>query len=152
MAAYLTLAGFRIRTTMPGGDVDAVEADVSGWIDAKLTSISAEIDARLAKRYATPFAAPYPEVLCDWLERIVTPRVYRRRGVNPADQQIAALDADAEAAWKAIAEAADSAVGLYDIPLRSNTTDTGIVKGTPLSYAEPSPYDFIDRQKEAIGQ
>jgi hypothetical protein len=148
--AYLDLAGFRARTTMPGGDVDRLEAASPGWILQKLISNSAEIDARLAKRFDVPFSVPYPEIVQDWLERIVTPRVYVKRGVNPSDEQFQMLQADAEAVWKAIAEAADSNIGLYDLPLRQDTSTTGIARGTPQVYAEPSPYDWTSVQRRLV--
>jgi hypothetical protein len=150
MGAYLDLAGFRDRTTMPDGDVDGVEAAAPGWIDRKLAAMSAEIDARLSKRYDVPFMSPFPGAVQDWLERIVTPRVYFLRGVNPDDAQFQELKADADAAWRAVAEAADSSIGLYDLPLRSDTNATGITRGTPLAYAEASPYSWTDAQHEAI--
>ena len=150
MPAYLTLATFKARTVMPAADVDRVEAAATGWIDQKLASRSAAIDARLAKRYDVPFSTPIPEAVLDWLARIVTPDVYFKRGVNPSDEQFAAYKGEADAAWAEIDRAADSVTGLFDLPLRQDTTMTGIARGTPLSYSEASPYTFTDRQREAV--
>lgn len=148
MAAYLTVAQFRLRTTMPQSDVDALEVSDPGFLDAQLTSWSSRIDAQLSKRYAAPFASPVPEIVLEWLTRCVTVRAYLKRGVNPSDEQFAAIKEDAEAALKEVEAAANSQTGLYDLPLRSDTTASGITKGGPLAYSEQSPYVWADYQRQ----
>jgi len=44
-------------------------------------------------------------------------------------------------------EAADSKDGLFDLPLRADTTATGVSKGGPRGYSEASPYTNLDRQR-----
>lgn len=146
MTAYLDLAGFKDLSEMPAASIDELEVDHAGWVDAQLGYWSRQIDARLAKRYATPFESPYPLAVQGWLARVVTVRALRRRGVDANDEQYADMKADAEAAWAEIREAADSNEGLYELPLRADTTETGISRGGPYSYSEQSPYVWTDRQ------
>lgn len=148
--AYLDLDGFKARTVMPDVDVDGVEDVAPGWILQQLRSKSALINARLEKRYATPFKDPPPEVVCDWLTRLVTPLVYMKRGVNPADAQFAMVGEDAKTAIAELTEAADSEGGKFDLPLRADTTVRGVVNGGPYGYSEASPYDWTDAQQQAV--
>lgn len=130
-------------------DVDQLEVMQPGYLLAQLTTISARIEARLRKRYAVPFAAPAPEAALDWCTRLTTPRAYAKRGYNPSsDPSFAQLIADdAKAAEAEIDAAADAVNGLYDLPLRQDTTATGIVKGSPLGYSETSPYAWQTLQQ-----
>lgn len=144
--AYLTLDGFTLRSMMPPEDITALELQAPGWILAQLESVSRlDVDARLRKRYAAPFSAPYPEAITTWLARIVTERCYVRRGVDPQDKMFGAIRDDAATARAEIKEAADSSAGLFDLPLRDSEKTTGIVGG-PRSYSEASPYVFSDIQ------
>lgn len=146
MSAYLNLESFKSLSVMPTEGLDRIEVITPGWVDAQLEYWSAQIDARLAKRYATPFASPYPIAVLGWLSRIVTIRCYLKRGVDPNDLQFAEIKADADAAWTEIKEAADSNTGLFDLPLRADTTTSGIAKGGTYSYTEASPYVWTDAQ------
>ena len=157
---YLTLDEFRLLTQLPAEVVDAIEMITPGWTLAQLENRSAHIDARLAKRYAVPFATPYPDAVRDWLARLVTVRCFIRRGVDPTDRQYDAIAKDAELVEDELKEAADDigdaggtlgVRGMFDLPLRQNTTSSGIVKGAPLSYSEQSPYVWMDGQ-ENVGR
>lgn len=145
--AYLTTAQFKTRSLIPGDYVDSIEAVDSGWTDIQLEEASAWIDSRLAKRYATPFQAPYPIAVLSWLTRIVTVRCYLKRGVEATDEQFMAIQEDAMEARKECMEAADSMAGLFDLPLRSNTTASGIDRAGPYSYSEQSPYVWATTQR-----
>lgn len=149
MSSYLTVAEFRLRTTMPMADVDEIEQSEVGYILARLTARTARIDSQLRKRYAVPFAAPVPEVVLDWLTTVVTPDLWLKRGVNPSDAQVAAIFAMADKAWAEIEKAADSEGGLYDLPLRQDTTATGISQGGPFSSSQQSPYVWTTEQYDA---
>jgi len=149
VSSYLTLAEFRALSLMPGGDIDALELVAAGWILGQLTAGSAAIDARLSKRYEAPFAAPYPVAVTDWLARLVTVRAYLKRGVDANDSQFAEIKADEVAARAEIKEAADAKDGLYELPLRSDTTSGGAVRGLPLVYTEAGPYSWMDVQVDA---
>lgn len=146
MASYLTLAGFKAASVMPDEDIDALDARYPSFFDEQLENESAWIDARLRKRYGAPFASPYPKAVVRWLAAIVTERAYKKRGVDPNDQQAADLVQDAKDAKTEVLEAANSVEGLFDLPERADTTTSGISKGGPLSYSEQSPYVWKDVQ------
>jgi len=147
MPAYLTLTEFRAITTMPGAYVDEVETLAPGYTDSRLAAQSALIDARLRKRYAVPFLLPAPVAVQEWLARLVTLDVWQRRGYDPSDAQFMLYREQAQDADAALKEAADAETGLYDLPLSSGAS--AIVKGTPRSYSEHSPYAFTDVQGAA---
>ena len=154
MAAYLDNAGFKTRTIMPGGDVDLLNSssDSTGFIAARLVLRQSEIDSRLRKRYAVPFALPAPEIVCGWLAAFVTLDAYLKRGVNPQDPTLDLVKADYERAEKQLAEAADSVTGLFDLPLREDAQTSGVTQGGPFGYSEQSPYTWADLQRQAASQ
>jgi hypothetical protein len=146
---YLDLIGFRALTVMPGEFVDELEARQPGWILAQLASWSASINARLRKRYPNlPFAAPYPDAVCGWLQRIVTLKVAMRRGVDPSDAQYQEYVKDSDLAVAELKEAADGEVGLFDLPIAAggDAQNSGIGLGGPRVYSEQSPYVWTDDQ------
>lgn len=148
MPAYLTTPEFKSLTAMPSTRVDDLESVAAGYLSAQLTHWSSWIDSRLRKRYAAPFASPYPEAVKLWLAMIVTPICWIRIGVDPNDPQWASVTELEKSAKEQVLEAANSETGLFDLPLRQDTTDTGISKGGPLAYSEQSPYAWTDRQRE----
>lgn len=148
MTAYLDRDGFRALTIAPGSYVDDAEASDPGWVLAQLTHWSAGIDARLRKRYAVPFASPYPERLLTWLAAIVTLRLYLKRGVDPTDAQFELVRLESENALAELKEAANSDTGLFELPLRADTTATGITKGAPKAFTQVSPYSPFDTQRD----
>jgi hypothetical protein len=151
MAAYLTLAQFRLRTVMPGGDVDAIEAAAPGFLLQLLEDETEWLKARLRKRYAVEsFDASPPAIVLRWLVKMVTPQAYEKRGWNPSSEQDKAILDAGDAARAEVKEAADSEVGLFDLPLRQDAAGSGISKGGPFGYAEASPYTWTDRQAEAV--
>jgi hypothetical protein len=142
--AYLTLEEFRLLSVFAG--VNDLEAEVPGWIDAQLEAVSADIDSRLRKRYAVPFGSPAPHTIRRWLSRLVTRECYLRRGIDPTDPQWTSIEAAATKAEEEIREAADSEGGLFDLPLRADSTSSGVTSPAVLSYIETSPYVWRDRQ------
>lgn len=144
--AYLTTSEFKTRSLIPSGYVDDIESVDSGWTLIQLEEASAWIDSRLRKRYAAPFTSPYPVAVLSWLTKLVTVRCYLKRGVEATDEQFVSIQQDAMDAKAEIKEAADSNVGLFDLPLRSDTTATGIDRSGPFSYSEQSPYVGFSRQ------
>lgn len=148
MTAYLTKAQFKLLSTIPAAFVDAVETVETGFTDAQLESWSRWIDAQLAKRYDVPFETPVPSAVANWLARIVTPRIWSKRGVDPEDAQWQEVKKDDEAARAEIKEAANCETGLYDLPLRADTTTSGISKQFPRGYSEQSPYVWMTQQAQ----
>lgn len=150
MAAYLDLAGFKTLSTMPSSFVVELQAAEAGWIDGQLAAVSAYLDARLAKHYAAPFDADNPPLIVKlWLARIVTRAAYQKRGIDPNDATWETANEDAKQAEAELLEAANTETGLFDLPLRSNTTDSATTKGGPFVYSEQSPYVWADVQREA---
>jgi hypothetical protein len=144
MTAYLTIDELKLRAVgFPW--FDELERDYPGWLDAQLEQESRNIDSRLRKRYAVPFALPAPAKACEWLARLVTHNSHYQRGFRASDDESVELaktsKTDALAEMK---EAADSVVGLYDLPLASGAS--GISKGGPQVYSEQSPYVGFDQQ------
>ncbi len=137
---------------MPPADVNALEANRSGFITKRLEIRTGEIHARLAKRYATPFSSDSPpDAVVGWLVALVTLDAYMARGFNPGSEQDGIVVADSQRAQDAIKEAADSQTGLYDLPLRQDSVGTsGVTLGGPLGYSEASPYEWTDVQAEAV--
>jgi hypothetical protein len=149
MPAYLDKAGFKLLTVMPAVYVDAIDASTAGWVDKQLELASAWVDAKLRKRYAVPFASPYPMTVTGWVEALVTMRAYLKRGVDATDEQYQQIAAAAETAKAEVTEAANADTGLFDLPLRADTAASGVAKGGPRSYTEQSPYAWTDRQARA---
>lgn len=153
--SYLDRDAFAARTDLPPEYLDAIEDRTPGWLDVQLEQWSRWIDARLSKRYAVPFEVPAPEIVKLWLSTIVTFRALMKRGVDPSDLDVDLLREDYERVVGAadrpgeIKEAADAEKGLFELPLRQNTTATGVAKGGPLSYSERSPYAWRNVQGAA---
>jgi len=151
VSVYLTNIEFRLLTLCPVNVIDEVESRSPGWLAMQLTSVSSRIDARLAKRYAAPFVAPYPTVVQEWLAHIVSWRAYLKRGVNSLDSEAAEYKAQHDEALKEILEAANSDTGLFELPLLQDLIPdaSGVVRGGPQSYSEQSPYVWMDVQEQA---
>lgn len=153
MATYIDFDGFRNLTTLPSSFVDDVEKVSPGWVELQLEYWSRWIDSRLRKRYATPFAAfdatpPTPPTVQGWLTRIVTLRVWLKRGVDPNDLQFETINEDAKSAQAEILEAANSENGWFDLPLKVNEDGSAINRGNPRVYSEASPYVWTDTQAQ----
>jgi hypothetical protein len=148
MAAYLTTpAELAALSVAPTELFTGLETRYPGWLLSQLTYWSSWIDGRLAKRYTTPFAAPYPVAVTGWLARIVTSAAYHKRGVDPTDAQVAEVVADAERARAEVTEAANGNTGLWDLPTPTGTS--AISKGGPSGYTETDPYTWTDVQRNA---
>lgn len=147
---YLTPTDLRLISTMPVAEFDALVTRAPGFVEAQIEIASSEIDSRLRKRYAVPFTSSVPTIVKRWLEAIITPELYLKRGMDPQNTQLERHFAAAERAREQMKEAADSETGLYDLPLLNTADPSAVSKGGPYGYAEASPYDWIDAQSEAI--
>ena len=152
MTAALTVAEFKLRTSMPTNYVDELAAtEGEDFWPKQIMQAQEWIDARLAKRYALPFLAPVPGIYLGWITVLATLAGYIRRGFDPTAKQNELFVTAVTDAKKEIAEAADSSVGLFELPLRADKPGTsGVVAGGPLGYSEQSPWDWTDRQIEAV--
>ena len=134
-------------TIMPMNGVDELQTRYPGWLDAMLTSYSGMIDARLAKRYATPFAVPVIAPIKLLLTRLVDPIAYTKRGVDSSDAQQDRLDALYKQAELDLAEMADSENGKYDLPVRADLPNvSGLRQPQVLTRSEVSPFEWPRRQ------
>jgi hypothetical protein len=150
LMAYLTVEQFQALAVCPSSYVDQIESEQPGWTLTQLNFWSSFIDSRLAKRYATPFDADSPPLVVQgWLTRLVTERVYLRRGVDSVDAQIISIQEDAKNAQAEIKEAADSKDGLFELPVRADAPGgDGVSRGKVLTYSEQSPYTWTFVQEE----
>lgn len=149
MAAWLDLATFKARSIMPAADVDALEALEAGFAAKRIAIRQARMSSRLSKRYDLAFpAGDVPEVILGWLTSLVTFDLYLKRGWNPSSEQDALIAKDAETAEAEVKEAADSATGLFDLPLRESAPGaSAVTRGGPFGYSEASPYAWTDEQR-----
>ena len=138
---------------MLGEDVDRLETRYPGFLQAQLDDETDWIKARLRKRYVTEgFDASPPGIALKWLNAIVTLTAYDKRGLDTLSPEGLRTVKASEDAKAEIKEAADAEGGLFDLPLRSDVQASGISQGSPLGYAEQSPYTAFDRQREAIAR
>jgi hypothetical protein len=146
---YLSYDQYAQRTSIPPKYITAIEQQYPGHIDLQLQMFTAMIDARLRKNYAAPFDTDHvPLVVQLWLVALCDYKVMERRGYNPGDSIIDRYAADYEQANKDLLEAANSETGLFDLPLRSDTTASGRDKPRVVSYCEASPFVGQRMQRE----
>jgi hypothetical protein len=147
----LTVQQFRVRSVMPSEDVDELELRAPGFLAGALADEYSWICDRLKKRYLAPFASPVPTTVLRWLTHMVTELAYEKRGYNPTSAQDGKIAERAATARAEVKEAADSETGLFDLPLRQDAPGaSGVSQGGPFGYAEASPYEWTDRQHEAV--
>lgn len=143
------LERFKALTTLADAQVDELDALYPGWCELQFQVHSAWIDGRLRKRYAAPFVAPYPLILEMWLAALVTLRANLKLGVRQTDEQFQTATDDAKQTREDVQEAADAKDGLFDLPLRANTTEGGISATATIAQVERSPYVAFDGQRLA---
>lgn len=150
MAAYATQNEIELFGSMPAEDIAALETLYPGIVAATSTYVSALFDAKLAKRYGAPFNTPYPFALVYNVARVVAYRLWLKRGYNPNGQLDVQIKADADEALAWLAEAANSATGLVELPITNGALNgaSAITQGAPLAYTEASPYVWTDKQRE----
>lgn len=149
VTGYLDVAGFGMRSIMPSEKIQRLESKSAGWLQTKLNSKSAWINAKLWKRYKVPFENPAPEIVLDWLAALVTPEAYAKIGYDPSSEQDkASIIEPADNARDEIDEAADAENGRFELPLRQDTSTAGISRGTPFSSSQASPYAWQTQQRD----
>ena len=96
-------------------------------------------------------STPVPDTVLAWMTTVVTPDMYRKRGVDPQDPTIVQLEEDRKVAIAEVLEAADSETSKFDLPTNDMIpTGTAISSGGPYAYSEQSPWTWTDRQVEAV--
>jgi hypothetical protein len=88
---------------------------------------------------------PVPRAILRWVTILVTEDVATRHGVNTNDPLWDRIVKPADKARAEIEEAANSQVGLFDLPLNEDSP-SAIVTGGPFGFSDSSPYAWTDRQ------
>jgi hypothetical protein len=145
MASFLDTEQFKVLTLLPKSWVEAVETVTPGFTQARIDYHSDWIEARLRKRYGR-WSPPYPGIVIGWTTRLVTLDVDIKRGVQPTDEQFKLIEKQAIDAAAEVKEAADSDVGLFDLPVTDEAAGSGVTQGSPRVYSETSPYVWLDGQ------
>lgn len=145
---YLDVPGFGMRSIMPGEMIARLENKAPGWLQTRLNAKSSWLNAKLPKRYATPFVAPFPDIVQDWVAAMVTPEAYAKIGFNPSSEQDKTSILDpADQARDEVDEACDAQNGKFELPLRQDTSVNGVTRGGPRVFSETSPYAWADAQR-----
>ena len=90
---------------------------------------------------------PVPEIALGWLVSMVDVDIWDRRGVNAQDPTIVRYVDKVTKADAQIAQAANSDIGLFELPFNDSIASSAINHGGPLSYSEASPFVGADRQE-----
>lgn len=141
--AYVDLGYVQNVGTVPTQILAAFDEANPGSFAAIAESVSRMFDARLHKRYNTPFAEPYPEAIRFHVAQVVSYQVWIKVGYNPGSAQDEGIKTARDDALAWLKDAADSQDGTVELPVRE-TPATGdasaISRSRPLSYNEASPY------------
>lgn len=149
--AYVDIEYVQLIGTVPPQVLAAFHEANPGAVDAICESVSRMFDARLHKRYATPFAAPVPEALRFHVAQVVSYQIWLKVGYNPGSAQDEAIKTARDDALEWLKDAADSQAGTVELPVREAPVDgdtSAISRSRPLSYNEASPYTWTRRQAE----
>ena len=148
MPTYLALATYKQRTTIDASLVQLCEnkgKDVAWWLE----SASAQINTRLAKRYAVDFASPgpVPDQIIFWLIRLVNIDVWECAGGLPEGREDGWADAARKQVYEEIKEAADAENGLYELPLKNTDTlgSSAVNKGAPFVHEDATVHHAFAR-------
>jgi phage gp36-like protein len=149
MAVYATIQDVKDYGSMPAEDIDNLESLYPGLTLKLSEAISSLFDARLGKRYAAPFASPYPYAIVLNVARQVAWRLWLKRGFNPKGEMDASIRQDYEDSETWLKEASNSQTGLIELPMRQDLAGSnGITRSGPMVYSETSPYKWADVQKD----
>lgn len=154
MSQYVTLPYVKLVGVMPSEDLDELELRNPGIFDETAKGVSGAFDSRLRKRYAAPFAEPYPDSLKWHVAQVVAARLFLRRGYNPSSEQDAQIKGAHDEALAWLKAAADSKDGDVELPMRQADPlgAAAVDSGGVLAYSEASPYTARDRQAEILRQ
>lgn len=148
--AYLTYAALKVRSSYSPAEWDELLARRPDTPAAWLEDTQGAIDDPLRLRYAVPFEAPVPRTVLRWQVALMDAALYRSRREPGAplgeDADLLAIEARVIAD---IAAAADQDRPAHsELPLRSDTTSSGVSKGGPDMRAFVTMYEYFDDQAE----
>lgn len=130
------------------------DADHPNSFAAIAEAVSRMFDARLAKRYATPFdTTKPPEALRFHVGNVVAYQLWLKIGYDPGSQQDSNIKEARDEALAWLKDAADSVEGLVELPRREDATKTDAIavsRSKPLAYSEATPFEWTRRQAERV--
>ncbi len=154
MSHYCTTDEVKDLGSMPAEDIDQLEVQYPGITGRLVVAVSSMFDAKLRKRYATPFT-DVPQVVKLMVAQVVCFRLWMKRGYNPSGQLDAAIAKDSTDALAWLDSAADSQTGLIELPLREDAAGLGarggVAAGGPLGSSQASPYAWTSDQRRDGG-
>jgi phage gp36-like protein len=147
MPQYLTQSEYSAQTWISDSWLADAEVRKPGVINNSLVMESARIDSNLVKRYLVPFALPAPVVVQRWLIQLVNVQIMLVVGVDQTDMMYTVVQGQYDTALKELDLAANGEAGHFELPQKATEPSSdGIVKGSPRSYSEQSPYVGWDVQ------
>lgn len=138
---------------IPSAIIQQLESEQPGAFDAICEAISRTFDARLHKRYATPFKEPVPEIIRINVSMVVAYQVWLKVGFNPQSEQDALLKMARDDALEWLKEAANAETGLDELPSREDPAsgdDSAAKRTRPLARTDASPYTWTRRQADRV--
>lgn len=157
---YITFAELKEASAYEPADWDGLNARRPNTVASWLRLTQSAIDDPLRLRYAVPFVttppsqapdpALAPATLKRWQIALMDARFLRMRRETGADvSEDADLLAEADAVRKEIEAAADTSNEPHaELPLRADTTATGVSRGGPLMATFATFHGFFDAQAE----
>jgi len=154
--AYVDDTYIKAVGLMPAADVDFLRAQEPAFLDGTYLAVTRIFDAKLTKRYVTPFGlesgtfveTDVPEAVRFNVAQVCVSRMFAKRGFNPGskqDEDVIMGERDRAFTW--LNEAADAENGFIELPRRAFEPDVAAVaKVMPKVYSEQSPYAGFDRQ------
>lgn len=132
----------------------AYDLEHPGSFTAIAESVSRMFDARLAKRYVTPFdTTKPPEALRFHVGSCVAYQLWLKIGYDPGSQQDSNIKEARDEALSWLKDAADSVEGTVELPRREDTTKSdaiAVTRSRPLAYSEATPFEWTRRQAERV--
>jgi len=152
MAGYWDVDYLRTMGSVPGPVLAEFDEANPGRLLAIIESISRLMDSYLFKRYATPFAAPYPEVVKFHGTQIMSYQLRIIIGFDPGSQQDDQIVKARDAAFAWLEQAANARDGLVELPKREpdpGKQDTsGVARRKARAFSFASAIDWHRARKE----
>lgn len=155
---YVTFAELKEGSEFDPAEWDELNARRSATVTAWLGLTQALIDDPLRLRYAVPFATTPPSLTPDptlapktvkaWQIVLMDAKFLRHRRTPGAESaEDSDISAEAKAVLESIAAAADQDRPAHpELPLRSDTSSSGVSKGGPMMVSYNTMHGFFDAQ------
>lgn len=145
---YVTLAELKEGSEFDPIEWDELNTRRPATVTAWLTLTAALINDPLRLRYAVPFEAPYPTTVKAWQIVLMDAKFLRHRRTPGAEStDDSDISTEAKAVTESIAAAADQDRPAHpELPLRSDTSASGVTKGGPMMASFATPYEWFDEQ------